>query len=136
MQSPDGGPVKIGYSINLDARRRHLEWYYGRSMALLGSIPGGRKEEKEIHARFAHLRFGKTEQFRPTAELMEFIGRPLLVSANPDAVEVMETLTRVRLDVDPDEHLHLRMAAAVLNLSMAAYVKQLVREDMKRKPKP
>jgi hypothetical protein len=52
-------------------------------------MPGGRDEETAIHDRFSHLRLGRTEQFRPASDLMEFIGRPLLVDLNPDAVEVM-----------------------------------------------
>lgn len=41
-------------------------------------------------------------------------------------------LTRVRLDVTPEQHLHLRMEAAKINLSMAGYVNRLVQQDMKR----
>lgn len=54
-------------------------------------MEGGREDERNIHARFAHLRFGRSEQFRPDPELMTFIGRPLLAVANPDTVEVMST---------------------------------------------
>jgi hypothetical protein len=90
LQPTDGGPIKIGFSDNVDARVRQLEWHYGRPLALLGTMEGGREEETEIHSRFAHLRLGRTEQFRPASELLAFIGRPLLIGANPDAVEMMD----------------------------------------------
>jgi hypothetical protein len=89
LQPTEGGPIKIGFTGNLDGRRAQLESLYQRPLALLATKPGGRPEEAAIHARFAHLRIGK-EQFRPAPELLAFIGRPLLVDANPDAVEAME----------------------------------------------
>jgi len=88
-QAIDGGPVKIGYSADVMARARQLESHYGRPLAILATMKGDRPEEAELHARFAHLRLGRTEQFRPAPDLMAFIGRPLLVGANPDAVEAM-----------------------------------------------
>jgi hypothetical protein len=48
-------------------------------------MPGGRAEERALHERFAGHRIGRTEQFRPAPDLMEFIGWPLLIGANPDA---------------------------------------------------
>jgi hypothetical protein len=89
VQPTDGGPIKIGTTTNLDGRLRQLEAGYGTPLAVLATIEGGRKEESEIHARFAHLRLRRTEQFRPAPELLAFIGRPLLVDANPDSVEAM-----------------------------------------------
>jgi hypothetical protein len=89
LQSSSGGPIKIGYSQDVETRIGQLEADFGRPLALLRVMPGGRDEEKAIHGRFAHLRLGQTEQFRPASDLMDFIGRPLLVGANPDTVEVM-----------------------------------------------
>ena len=94
MQPTDGGPVNIGFTDNVDARHRQLETHYGRPLALLATTDGGREEEASIHGRFAHLRLGRTEQFRPAPDLMAFIGRPLLVDPNPDAVEVVEPTRR------------------------------------------
>lgn len=82
-QGVDGGAIKIGTSRNVPARLRQLESNYARPLVLLGTLPGGRSEEQAIHERFAHLRLGRTEQFRPEADLMKFIGRPLFVSAAP-----------------------------------------------------
>lgn len=92
LQPVDGGPVKIGFSDNLEARRIALELHYGRQLSVLATLPGGREEEKAIHERFAHLRLGRTEQFRPAPDLMEFINRPLLVDANPDVIEAIESV--------------------------------------------
>jgi hypothetical protein len=88
VQPIDGGPVKVGYSDDVAARVRQLEFRYGRPFVLLGTLPGGREEEKSIHDQFSHLRIGRTEQFRPASDLMEFIGKPLFVNASP--VELME----------------------------------------------
>lgn len=92
MQSLDGGVVKIGMTSDVDRRRVQLERTYGTPLALLAVFPGGREEEARIHGQFAHLRIGRTEQFRPAPDLMEFLGRPLLVGANPEAVEAMGTV--------------------------------------------
>lgn len=91
-QPTDGGPIKIGCSDDVDVRLGQLEAHYGRPLALLATIPGGRAEEAETHARFSHLRIGRTEQFRPGADLLAFLGRPVLVGMNPDVVEAMEPI--------------------------------------------
>ncbi len=56
LQCTDGGPVKIGYTADLDARRQQLESHSGRPLALLAVREGGREEEREIHERFADYR--------------------------------------------------------------------------------
>lgn len=89
LQSLAGGPVKIGFTEDLDSRVRQLESHYCQSLAILATLPGGRDEERAIHERFSALRIGRTEQFQPGPDLMAFIGRPLFVSANPDTVEAM-----------------------------------------------
>ena len=69
LKPVDGGPVKIGCSEDVDRRREQLEWHYGRPLALLGTMPGGREEERAIHVRFAEHRIGRTELFRPVAKV-------------------------------------------------------------------
>lgn len=93
VQPIDGGPIKIGHSEDISRRLPQLESHYGCALALLATMDGGQDQERLIHERFEHLRFGRTEQFRPARDLMEFIRRPLLVHAAPDAVEVMEGRT-------------------------------------------
>lgn len=82
------GGIKIGFSDDVPTRIGQLEQKYGCPVALLGTEPGGRQKEREIHRVLAAFRLGKTEQFRPAREVLEFIGKPLLVAADPYAVEV------------------------------------------------
>lgn len=89
MQSPFGGPVKIGCSDNLEKRHAQLEAYYGQPLLVLTTMEGDKTKELEIHRRFAHLRLGRTEQFQPAPSLMEFIGSPSLADANPAILEAM-----------------------------------------------
>jgi hypothetical protein len=105
VQAVDGGPIKIGHSVDVERRIGQLEADFKRKLAVLAVIPGGRIQEREIHDRFSHLRLGKTEQFRPAQDLLDFIGRPLLVSVNPELVEAMDSepsgcsAVRIRSDV-------------------------------------
>lgn len=78
-----GGPIKIGHATVVHARIAQLEEHYCQPLALLATMPGGRAEEKEIHQKFHHLRFGQTEQFRPDPDLIAFMRRPLFASATP-----------------------------------------------------
>jgi hypothetical protein len=91
LQSVDGGPVKIGNTESAYLKKRvyGLELHYGQKFVLLGTMDGDYKREAEIHARFAHLRLGSTEQFQPAPELMEFIGLPVLAHANYASIKAM-----------------------------------------------
>jgi hypothetical protein len=139
VQAASGGAIKIGHSQDVDARVRRLESWHGRPLALLATRPGGRAEEQEWHRRFSHLRLGRTEQFRPAAELLEAIGRPLLVGPNPDAVEPMNAtgaeLKAVRLELTPEEHRELRIEAAKHGMSMAAFARKAIQELLAAKRK-
>ena len=66
MQPVDGGPVKIGFTDNLDARHRQLERHYGCELAILATMPGDLDTEAEIHHRFDHLRLGSPYRRRVT----------------------------------------------------------------------
>lgn len=147
MQPVSGGPVKIGYSENVSRRRERLEAHYGQPLAVLAVIDGDRKEEARIHAQFEHLRYHnrtgrgrKLEQFRPGAELMAFIGKPLLVDPNPDAVEAMpypeSGLKAVRLELCEETHRQLRIVAAEHGMSMAAFARWIVESYLTPAPSP
>ncbi len=88
-QFPCGGVVKIGYSKNVAQRIAQLEKTYRSTLYLLAVFDGDMDDERRIHERFAHIRLGRTEQFRATSELMQFLRRPLFVSANPEITEAM-----------------------------------------------
>jgi hypothetical protein len=128
IQSAEGGPIKVGYSNDVPRRIRQLEAHYGKPIAILGTMWGGRAEEAEIHARFAHLRIGRTEQFRPAADLMAFIGRPLFV--NQSDVELMTPATGrpVPMRFEEDAYELARQAAALFKESIVAYASRVIRE--------
>lgn len=83
VQPVDGGPIKIGYTADVPARIKQLESHYKVPLAILATIEGDEAYERSLHARFAHLRFGRTEQFQPDPELLAFIGKPLFASMTP-----------------------------------------------------
>ncbi len=87
MQPTCGGPVKIGCTNDLPTRHKALESRYGQQLAILATMEGDRADEAEPHARFSHLRLGRTEQFKPGPDLMNFIDMPLFV--NQGSVELM-----------------------------------------------
>jgi hypothetical protein len=89
LQAADGGPVKIGFTANLKYRKRDLEKHYGKPLSLLATRDGGKENEAAIHAMFDHLRLGRTEQFRPDADLMAFIESDAEVNSNTNAPEIM-----------------------------------------------
>lgn len=82
MQRIDGGPIKIGTTINLHGRRRQLQGGFCPPLIVLAVAPGGAAEEAELHERFDHLCDDRAEFFRPDGELLDFIGS-LQVNALP-----------------------------------------------------
>ena len=73
IQPVDGGPIKIGYAKDVPARVKTLERESQRQMVVLAAISGGKKEERELHRKFSHLRYEGTEQFRPAPDLTAVI---------------------------------------------------------------
>ena len=67
-----GGRVKIGTTTHLARRMRELRV---RDEDVLALEQGGRLVELERHHQFAHLRIGKTEEFRRSDDLLEHIAR-------------------------------------------------------------
>lgn len=142
-QAVGGGPIKIGCSVDVDTRIRALEHHYKQPLVLLATMPGGRDEERMIHEKFAEHRLRRTEQFRPAAEIMEFIGRPLLVGADPDAVEVMETeldrprQTAFRFDEETmsmiDELVEYYSRESGKRITRTGVVEQAIREMAERR---
>jgi hypothetical protein len=82
IQATGGGPIKIGTTCRLTERLRYLRRETGEDLVALAVMDGGRKEEKALHRRFAHLRVEKyalSERFHPGDDLLDFIavsGRP------------------------------------------------------------
>lgn len=138
-QAVSGGPIKIGYSNDVEIRIKQLEKHYGRPLAVLATHPGGVDEEYSIHQKFSHLRLKgvrnrgrQIEQFRPAADLMEFIGRPLLVSPNPDAVEIMDSfsphdLNYITAKIERSLIEQARIVAMRRRIALAEYLSDLIR---------
>jgi hypothetical protein len=104
--------------------------HYGQPLALLATMPGDRSTEREIHERFSHLRLGKTEQFQPGRDLLEFIGKPLLVGINPAVVEAIPGRA-VAVRLSDQDHKRLDRIAKAKGLNMAAYSRMAILERLK-----
>jgi T5orf172 domain len=64
--------VKIGHARCVRSRLEHLQIASPREIVILGVIAGSSAKEKELHARFAHLRV-RGEWFRYTREIRDFL---------------------------------------------------------------
>lgn len=56
VQTDDNRYIKIGYATNVKNRVDNLRTSSPHPLKLLGSMPGDAPLEKQIHARFGHLR--------------------------------------------------------------------------------
>jgi len=116
------GVIKIGYTDDLNSRMAQLQDHYGCGLDVLHVLPGDRLAEADMHRKFAHLRFGRSEQFRPAADLMEFIGLPFDESRR--VVEFQE-VCRVKLPADVMES--ARIVAAYTGEAMAEMLGDILR---------
>jgi hypothetical protein len=66
------GPIKIGFTVDLQGRIAALQTSNPYPVILMGSVPGDQAVEREAHVQFAHLRL-HGEWFRPEPELLAFI---------------------------------------------------------------
>jgi hypothetical protein len=130
----ESGAIKIGTTEDLEQRLDTLASLYSHRLALLATMPGSFQEEAEIHRRFDHLRFPGTEQFRPGPDLMEFIGKPLLIAANPEMVEATSAMVSVRPVhmteayaewIDQFASAERMGVATLIDRAVAAYAKQV-----------
>ena len=58
IEDDPAGPVKIGFSANLEKRLIALQTGIHRRLVVLGSYPAKRSEEAELHKQLAHLSAG------------------------------------------------------------------------------
>lgn len=72
--------VKIGFTTAKTIRLSQIQSHNSGSLSLLGSIPGGRIKEKELHDRFLSLRV-RGEWFAYKDELKAFIA----VAVDPES---------------------------------------------------
>jgi hypothetical protein len=78
-----GDRVKIGVTISLGRRIKALESASGASIDLIGSIPGTKDCERELHEQFAEYRI-KGEWFSATEELLTGVDQILKAAASLD----------------------------------------------------
>lgn len=67
-----GDLIKIGYTGDLDERKRTLQVNNPTIVEVLKTIPGGYPEEQELHKKFEHLN-KQGEWFYAAEELLDFI---------------------------------------------------------------
>lgn len=97
VQCGDKGLVKIGFTMNFPRRLAELQVSNPEPVRLIGWVRGGRREERRLHAKFAHLR-QHAEWFNPGPVLLAYLqgiteqGEPpvipnLVRAAFPDLIE-------------------------------------------------
>ena len=67
-----GGPIKIGWSSQVEARLAELQCGAAEKLYLLGKHPGSLRDEKVLHIRFHRLRLNG-EWFEASPELLSHI---------------------------------------------------------------
>ena len=72
VQAVDGGPIKIGISFDPTSRLRSIQTGSHSKLIVIGTIPGGRRKERELHERFREFRLNG-EWFRAESALLDFI---------------------------------------------------------------
>ena len=72
VQSGGDGPIKIGWTQDLDRRIGELQTANAHPLRLIGYLPGSMRDEGAMHARFGHLRM-EAEWFRNSPEIHAFL---------------------------------------------------------------
>lgn len=72
VQAVEGGPIKIGWSVDPDKRLKELQGGNPKELKLIGIEAGDMQHERELHGRFRdHRMFG--EWFMPEPVILEYI---------------------------------------------------------------
>lgn len=72
VQAGPGGPIKVGWTQDVDRRISELQTANAKKLVLLGTVSGTMETEASLHARFSHLRL-EAEWFRDSAEIHTFL---------------------------------------------------------------
>jgi hypothetical protein len=110
-QSPAGGPIKIGQSIQLSVRLAQLICEHG-PLIVLAVLDGDHPEEHALHQRFAPFRLNG-EWFLPDVALLDYIGQH---GRSWDGTNDAEMAERIRLIVDTDEVIRRAVRLRALKL--------------------
>lgn len=97
VQAGDDGPIKIGWTM--DVERRLLELQNGNhlELRLLGSCEGSEQMEAQLHRRFAMHRM-RREWFSPAVELTRHIA--LMASFGPETSKRKDSSTHLQKSAD------------------------------------
>lgn len=109
--------VKIGFSASLKLRLQKLRSEYG-VVALEAAIPGGRKEEAEMHAKHASCRLGKTEWFQGDSVEQEIRAALLTCGTPEECLAKVRNHQRIVLVMDDDDRAVFAQAATALQRGM------------------
>lgn len=72
IQDTVGGQIKIGWTAHVRRRLSELQPGNPHPLKIIATMPGGQKDERKLHLRFAWLRvYG--EWFLPGQDLLDFI---------------------------------------------------------------
>lgn len=72
VRNAETGLIKIGVTINLQTRLLQLRSVY-RDLELLGIMSGTFEEKTRLHERFARQRIRRTDWFRTSDNLLQYI---------------------------------------------------------------
>jgi len=72
VQGECGGPIKIGYSTDIEKRIKTLQTGYPDVLGILYLIPGDMADEEELHKELAYYRM-RGEWFKPDEEVLRKI---------------------------------------------------------------
>jgi hypothetical protein len=88
IQEGDEGPIKIGFSRNVQERIKALQTGHAQPLRLLHAMRGTLDDEQRLHRRFARLRI-QNEWFAPAPELLDWLAQAAGVprSEPPTAVD-------------------------------------------------
>jgi hypothetical protein len=92
IQSPEGGPIKIGVSSTPRRRLKQLQTGSPVPLEIVGLIDGN--VEDELHRQFAQCR-KHGEWFDPTPELISYIQQKSGVSVNGSSLKMKQNPTKV-----------------------------------------
>ena len=74
VESGTDGPIKIGWSQDVERRIAELQVANAHKLRLLGVVPGTMQKESDLHATFAHLRM-EAEWFQNSPEIHEYLDK-------------------------------------------------------------
>jgi hypothetical protein len=73
IQAGEGGPVKVGWSVNVPKRLKHLQGANATELRLIGTRPSAaRCHEMQLHVDLAEHRI-RGEWYPPIPEILDLI---------------------------------------------------------------